>query len=300
MEEPLRSPLPRGANAAVEALLDEHLRAIEVGFEADGLAIYGPIDFGLDDAVRNVVELLRAKKSGRDHLVVLIDTDGGYLDVVNRMVDTIRYHYSVVSVVVPNAAYSAGTIFAMSGDAIYMDYYSRLGPIDPQVPDDKGDMIPALGYLKRYEALIAKAQTEEGLSLPEIQLLISGFDQATLYMYDQARELSVKLLGDWLCKYKFKDWHTTETKGDTVTEEKKRERAEEVANELNNTDRWHSHSNGISAEVLRDELKLKIDPFGTHEEAIRRYHDLISNYGALNRHIGVVHAPGMYLPYHVH
>ena len=35
----------------------------------------------------------------------------------------------------------------MSGDAIFMDYFSVLGPIDPQLP--KGDtMVPALGYLR--------------------------------------------------------------------------------------------------------------------------------------------------------
>jgi hypothetical protein len=26
-----------------------------------------------------------------------------------------------------------------------MDYYSRLGPIDPQVLNDKGEWVPALG-----------------------------------------------------------------------------------------------------------------------------------------------------------
>jgi hypothetical protein len=35
----------------------------------------------------------------------------------------------------------------MSGDAIYMTYYSRLGPIDPQVETSKGVPVPALGYL---------------------------------------------------------------------------------------------------------------------------------------------------------
>lgn len=293
-------PAPLGANAAVEALLDERLRAIEIGFQADAIAVYGPMEFGLDDHVRNVVELIKAREGARDNLVVLIDTDGGYLDVVNRMVDTIRHHYKIVSVVIPNAAYSAGTIFAMSGDAIYMDYYSRLGPIDPQVPGDKGEMIPALGYLKRYEALIEKAKDPDEITLAEIQLLVSGFDQAQLYMYDQARELSVKLLGDWLCTYKFKDWNETETRGVPVTDEMKRERAEEVANELNNTDRWHSHSNGISAEVLRQELKLKIDDFGDHADAVRRYHELLKDYRELNGHFGVVHAPGSYVPYHVH
>ena len=48
------------------------------------------------------------------------------------MVETLRHHYDIVDFVVPTHAYSAGTIFVMSGDSIYMDYYSRLGPIDPK------------------------------------------------------------------------------------------------------------------------------------------------------------------------
>src|SRR6266478_8628579 len=42
---------------------------------------------------------------------------------------------------------------SMSGDSIYMDYYSRLGPIDPQVETRQGKNVPALGYLERYNAL---------------------------------------------------------------------------------------------------------------------------------------------------
>jgi hypothetical protein len=285
----------------MEAMLDDLLRAIGTGFTADPLALYGPLDFGLDDTVRKVIEGQKSQPSTSDQLVVLVDTDGGYLDVVNRIVDTIRYHYRLVSFVIPNAAYSAGTILAMSGDAIYMDYYSRLGPIDPQVPGDDGQMIPALGYLRRYEALIDKSKDPSGgLSMAEVQLLINGFNQAELYMYEQQRELSVKLLGDWLCNYKFKDWNATETRGEPVTAEKKRERATEIANALNDTERWHSHSNGISAEVLRDQLNLKIDEFGVHGDTIRRYHDLVSDYTQLNGHFGTVHAPGSYIPYHVH
>jgi hypothetical protein len=294
------SPTPAGANAAVESLLDDRLGAIESAFESDGLAIYGPLEFGLDDTVRRVVEQTKAKGDGRERLVVLVDTDGGYLDVVNRIVDTIRHHYKIVAFVIPNAAYSAGTILAMSGDSIHMDYYSRLGPIDPQVPSESGEMIPALGYLKRYEDLVERSKSEEGLSLAEVQLLVSGFDQAQLYKYDQARELSVTLLSDWLCKYKFKDWVKTQDRGLDVTEAIRKQRAAEVANQLNDTDRWHSHSNGISADVLREELKLRIDDFGEHKEAIAEYHDLLKDYTSLNRVFGVVHARGMYVPYHVH
>jgi hypothetical protein len=188
----------------------------------------------------------------------------------------------------------------MSGDAIHMDYYSRLGPIDPQVQGENGQMIPALGYLKRYEALIAQSKTKEGLSVGEIQLLVNGFDQAELYMYDQARQLSVVLLGDWLCKYKFKDWNETETKKTKVTKEMRKQRAEDVANQLNDTDRWHSHSNGISADVLRKELKLRIDDFGANKDAISAYHDLLKDFMAKQSVFGVVHSPGAFIPYHVH
>ena len=230
---------PTGAaNAAVEGLLDERLCAIENEFSADGLAIYGPLEYGLDDVVRNFIEAMKTRPEKRDHLVVLVDTDGGYIDVVSRIVDTIRHHYKNVSFVIPNAAYSAGTILAMSGDSIYMDYYSRLGPIDPQVQGENGQMIPALGYLRRYEDLISRSHSKDpkdGLSLVEIQLVVSGFDQATLYMYDQARELSVTLLSDWLCKYKFKDWTVTETHQLPVDDDMRRRRAGEVAKSSSTT-----------------------------------------------------------------
>lgn len=42
----------------------------------------------------------------------------------------------------------------MSGDNIYMDYYSRLGPIDSQVQCRQGQMVPALGYLVQWERLV--------------------------------------------------------------------------------------------------------------------------------------------------
>jgi len=36
-----------------------------------------------------------------------------------------------------------------------------------------------------------------------VQILIQGFDQGELYYYEQARELSIALLKEWLVKYKF-------------------------------------------------------------------------------------------------
>lgn len=48
-----------------------------------------------------------------------------------------------------------------SGDKIYMDYYSVLGPIDPQVMNKDGKFVAALGYLDKINELIKKARDNE-------------------------------------------------------------------------------------------------------------------------------------------
>ena len=132
--------------------------------------------------------------------MICLTTAGGYIEVVKRIAETLRHHYERIEYAIPNSAFSGGTVLAMSGDAIHMDYYSRLGPIDPQVEIQDGNMVPALGYLIKYERLLEKAR--DGTIAPaEVQLLLDGFDQAELYKYEQARELSITLLEEWLAKY---------------------------------------------------------------------------------------------------
>jgi hypothetical protein len=160
-----------------------------------------PSCWGVDDIVRAGIEKKHNANSGRNRLAFCLTTTGGYIEVVQRIVDTVRKHYQLIDFVIPNYAYFAGTVLALSGDAIYMDYYSRLGPIDPQVETRSGQMVSAIGYLERYEKLIAKA-ARNTISAAEVQILIQGFDQGDLYYYEQARELSIALLKDWLVRYK--------------------------------------------------------------------------------------------------
>ena len=51
---------------------------------------------------------------------------------------------------------SAGTLFALSGDKIYMDYSSSLGSVDTQVRNGT-DLVTALGYLDQVEKIIQKS-----------------------------------------------------------------------------------------------------------------------------------------------
>jgi hypothetical protein len=252
------SRVPMSANEFIEQQLDERLKELEQTLKCDVLTFVGNIAGGVDDLVRNVIEEKRRVSQDRKKLAILLTTLGGYIEVVQRIVDTLRHHYKIVDFIVPNYAFSGGTVLAMSGDAIHMDYYSRLGPIDPQLERPDGRMVPALGYLIQWERLLKKARNSD-ITLPEVQLMIEGFDQAELFQYEQARELSVSLLQEWLVKYKFRNWKKTEGRGIRVTNKMRKERASSIARELSNTERWHTHGYGISMEVLRRNLKLVID-----------------------------------------
>jgi hypothetical protein len=293
----LPSPAPPAtANEFIERQLDERLRTVEDEFQAHALSMNCPLLIGVDDLLRKAIEKRHGQPPIRNKLVTILTTAGGYIEVVQRMVDILRRFYQLVDFIVPNYAYSAGTVFVMSGDDIYMDYYSRLGPIDPQTETAKGRPVSALGQLEKYNALIEKAQNGT-ITTAEVQLLIDGFDQGELYHYEQARDLSISLVEEWLVKYKFKNWKVTETRKLPVDEQMKKQRANEVATELNNMKKWHSHGYGISMEVLRRDLKLLINDYGQNEgcsRKIRDYHDLLADYMIRRASDGVIHAVGDY------
>jgi hypothetical protein len=192
---------------------------------------------------------------------------------------------------------SAGTILVMAGDAIHMDYASVLGPIDPQVMGSGGQWVPALGYLAQYERLVEKSR-DGTLTAAELAYLIKNFDPAALYAYEQERDFSIALLEDWLAAYKFKNWKTTETRGKKVTKAMRVRRAREIAQELNKTERWHTHSRGISMEVLTRDLKLLIDDLGANPklaDALHDYYRLLKDYAMRRGHeLYVLHTRGRY------
>jgi membrane-bound ClpP family serine protease len=274
-------PLKSDSNVIITEQLTERLQRIEKQTGGDVLVLCVPIRIGIDNFVRDALEAIQNKK---EKISVVLETGGGYIEVTQRIAHTLRHHYGVVDFIIPNCAYSAGTVLVMSGDAIWMDYYSVLGPIDPQLPkDDK--MVPALGYLEQYRRLVEKSQQGK-LTTAELAYLIQRFDPAELYKYEQARDLSVSLLREWLVKYKFKNWAKTKTRQKKVTQQMKVKRAEEIAMALNKIDKWNSHGRGIPMVVLQNDLKLEIEDFGKNEElnaAIRDYYKLLSDYLATVR-----------------
>ncbi len=278
----MSSTAERDANTIIEQRLDDRIKALEKAADADVVTYMGPMYAPADDAMKDAIEGIETK---RESLLCVIETLGGYIDTAERIARIFRHHYPRVDFLVPSHAMSAGTVLVMSGDSIYMDYASSLGPIDPQVSIRGERMVPALGYLEQYERLIKKS-AKGRLTTAEATYLVQNFDPAELYRYEQERELSIALLKEWLVKYKFKNWKKTHGRGKNVTTKMKADRAAHIARKLNKTDHWHSHSRGISMEVLENDLKLLIDDFGTDPElgpAVRSYYHLLCDYSYSNR-----------------
>ncbi len=186
---------------------------------------------------------------------------------------------------------SAGTVLAMSGDEIWMDYHSCLGPIDPQV-ERAGRLEPALSYLTQYARLIEKSR-REALSTAEL-VLLSKLDLAELHRYELAKDLTIELLKTWLTNYKFKDWTVTETRGVPVTLEMRESRAEEIAQCLSDQERWLTHSRGIDMQTLQEALGVQIDDLGARpelREAVWNYFWFLRRYMTEAQIESFVHAP---------
>lgn len=254
------------------ALIKEKLQDLENYLNADVIVYCGEIFDSAEDQMKRVVEDLQSEAESKTTCYIILTTPGGSLNPVNRMVTIFRHFYSEVNFIVPNFAYSAGTIFCMSGDNIYMNYYSALGPVDPQVQNRDGKLVAALGYLDKINDLLAKAQNNT-ISQAEF-LILKDFDLAELRAYEQAKELAVDLIQKWLVKYKFKDWVVHSDKTNVILEEKK-QRANEIANKLSNNNIWKSHGRAINLEELR-EMNLKIIDYGDDKELSRKIDDYYS------------------------
>lgn len=261
---------------------NSYLLQLEQELDSDVVFYYGEIRHGVDRLFRDLIEDLVSDNNKRNTLTVILNTPGGSVETTEKLVLITRHHYGIVQYLVPDAAMSAGTIWAMSGDKIMMDYTSSLGPVDPQVFNGQR-FVPALNYLDKVAELIGKSQS--GLLTDAEFLILRELDLAELRSYEQAKELTISLLEQWLVKYKFRTWSTHRSNpgkiGQPVTEDEKKTRAREIAEKLSDTSIWHSHGRAIDIHALRTELRLEIDEYSDNlslRTLVRKYSDLLTGY----------------------
>lgn len=270
----------------ISRAINQYAERLESHFHCDVIAYMGPIYPYALTSYREVIETLKAaqpKPPGHqtDLLVIVLTTVGGVVETVEKMVQITRHHYQDVSFIVPDMAMSAGTVWCMSGDRIWMDYASSLGPIDPQVQSSNGTggLVPALGYLEKVEEFVEKANNNR-LSAAEV-VMLKGLDLAELHRFEQAKDLSISLLRQWLVTYKFKNWlfHRTNNPETPVTQVEKESRADQIARNLMDNKKWHSHGRMIGMTTLKHDLRLEIDDYTDVPEVrdnVRVYNSLLA------------------------
>lgn len=266
----------------------------------DVLLIRAPMSFGLDDKVKDVIESIKSAgedaNSSHDKVVVIVEKNGGYIEIVERIVNVLRRHYSLAEFVIPNFCYSAGTVLVLSGDEIWMNYYSVLGPIDPQFESENGDTVPGMGYLAKFRELTEEINSAGPNESVQAQLfyLAKKFDLARLFHIEQAIEHSKTLIMEWLPQYKFKDWQKTQGRGAPVDDDYKAQRAQKIAEVLGDAEKWHSHGRGIAmSDLIGEDIKLKIKDFSAVPKinsAIVSYHGLFCDYMARTGMRAAIHS----------
>lgn len=273
---------------SLKQLLNSKLGALEAYLDADVLVYFGDLGPLPPNVFTKIIEELKNDAVKHDKLYVILTTRGGSAEIVERYVNILRYHYNEINFVVPDYAYSAGTIFCMSGDSIYMDYSSVLGPIDPQVPNKDNKYVAALGYLDKVNEFIAKAAA--GMLTNAELIWLKEIDLGELRSFEQARDLTIDLLKKWLVIYKFKNWNQHHD-GRAVTPADKAQRAEVIAKDLSDNNKWKSHGKGINISELT-ELKLKIEDFSKNANLrplIREYYNAMDEYIRMKHHQLFIH-----------
>ncbi|WP_438436563.1 SDH family Clp fold serine proteinase [Kluyvera georgiana] len=278
--------MSQNLDSTLETYISWQLEQFKGNFfsNCDVIAYYGGIFPWSKDVYQPKLELIGQMASGRANrfLVIILNTNGGSVEAVEKMVEITRHFYQEVYFIIPDMAMSAGTIWCMSGDKIHMNYASSLGPIDPQVQSSDGKWVPALGYLDKVEEMIAKSR--DGTITQAELMMLSQLDLAHLRRYEQARELSVDLLKKWLVEYKFREWtvHQSDQKsGKLVTRKEKEARAKKIATSLSDNGKWHSHGRTIGINTLINDLRIKIEDFTYNNDfsvAIKNLHSVINEY----------------------
>ena len=247
------TPLPEGRAEIARAWLTARLCEIEEHTKKDVLTIMGGLDETIATRVRLALEHIAAER--KKILMVILDTPGGSIEAAKLIVQTLRNFYNTVHFLVPRAAMSAGTVMVMSGNEIYMDYFSRLGPIDPQILRGNS-YVPALSYLRQYDKIKKKA--EKGQLTSVDAFMLEKLDLAELDTIELQKALSESLITDWLPRYKFQDWDATSGE--------KQARAKEIAEKLNDQEKWFVHGHGIHKDVLWTDLRLKTKDYSDDEK----------------------------------
>lgn len=134
-----------------------------------------------------------------DDLDVMIVSNGGSPEAVERIVKLLRERFRSIRFIVPENAYSAATLICFAGDEILMGSIATLGPIDPQI-----NGIPARAILRGFENVQRRLVKEGPGALTAFVPLLEKYDLSLLEICKSAQDLSEELAKNFLSEFMLK------------------------------------------------------------------------------------------------
>ncbi len=208
-------------------------------------------------------------------LDLILEAPGGSGEIAEDIVRLLRKKYNDIAVIIPGWAKSAGTIIAMAADEILMGSTSALGPIDAQL-SWQGKRFSADALLEGMNK-IKDEVAETGILNKAYIPILQGISPGELQSAANALNFSKRLVTDWLALYKFKNWTQHSSTREPVTDDDRKRRAEQIADQLCNHSHWLTHGRSIKLEDLRD-MRLLVTDYAEQPElaeAITRYYTLL-------------------------
>lgn len=206
---------------------------------------------------------------------IILETPGGFAEVVEDIVRIIRNKYEKVGIIIPGYAKSAGTIFAMAGDEILMGITSALGPIDGQIMF-QGKRFSADAFLKGLKAI--KDEVEETGKLNKAYIpILQSMSPGEIQHCNNVQNFAKDLVTRWLKNYKFKYWTEHDSTKKPVTDIEREERAKKISEDLSSQSKWFSHGRSLRKEDMED-IRIKITDYSLDQklnDAITRYYTLL-------------------------
>ena len=240
------------------SIKDTYLLVYAVDFEKARQGLI--IDLVMND-YHIIHELLR--KVEKNKVDLYIETPGGSGEAAEEIVNFLHTKFDLVNFVIAGEAKSAGTLMAMSADEIYMTDSGSLGPIDAQIRIGRS-VVSAFDYVNWIEE--RRKEAKKGVPINSVDAAMIAQISPGEYMGAfHAQQFAVDKLKEWLPKYKFKHWNKTESRKITVTDEMKKNRAEEIAKKMIDHSAWRTHGKSLKIADLNG-VGLRIKTFDDNEK----------------------------------
>jgi len=187
-------------------------------------------------------------------LDIILHSPGGSLEATESIVDILRLKFTDIRFFIPNTAKSAATMWALSGDEIYLASSAELGPIDPQIISRKDggaiNQSAAQAIIDQFEAA-EKDLAENPNKLPAWIPILPMYGPSLYQDSKNAIRLSKEIVRNWLVDYMFKD---------LSKKKEKTNRAMRVVNYFANHKKFKSHARKIGLTEIDQNLEglLKI------------------------------------------